>query len=670
MTLKTKTAQRHSTFISERSNDRPAWCAAFTKLSRPPRRRNLAVFDIETADATLLGPAGGIAFTSDADAPRVLTFGNHSRASCMIHFLRHFLQLKYRGFVAYAHNGMSFDLAHIFGSNDVQQWIMKQGYTVTVDRSFAVVQKHKHSWYFGDSMRFVQESLEKILVSFAPHITKTPLPKTKFSWHSAEWKARITNDTLGLYESLKKLESVMMEAFGVPLSLTMPSTALKAARLMLPLEKVKRPSRKALDWLRAGAYSGGRIEALYQGHADGHILVFDVNSAYAWALRQPLPIGPGRFTRREPSSYWLARCRIGINTDEKYPPVLSRLYHHKFPVGTFEAFLTSDDAAFIRANTGNVDFVEGFAWKNSFPVFENFINTCERLRKQDYNGPLGKAVKLAQNGLYGILGMNAFRKVQALSEQTLPFPWVHAFDTTTGVYLPNTYEATMYRESPNQMPHWAAIITSRVRLRLTTYLYECVKANLKPLYVHTDSIWTLSQNGIPPTVQQLVSTEYGALKVECEGSHAIVIAPGEGAIETATGWKIASKGWKTKDDEGKDTTADTMMNATPTQIPQTQVFRAGTALKRKIPGRITNKLICSYDAMRNRLPPHYRPGITRPHVAEAFDYAYWSYRAWYVGKLLHDPPSKERARGPLQNRAPALPRTHGRRLAAREQTRR
>lgn len=629
--------------------DRPAWLRTFTRY-RPKRlrRRSIAVWDIETADGTLLGPPAGIAFTSDRDfctpLEQVKQFGG---PACMTDFLSFYLQKRYRGYVAYAHKGLSFDLSHLFANAAVQQWILDAGFRAEVNSSFAIIRRGSHAWYFADSLRLIPEKLAKLLPTFAPAYTKTPLPTSPFSWDDPAWRARITVDTKGLYVALCKLEEVMLETFSVPLSLTMPATSLKAARRMLPVASVPRPPRPALDWIRAGCYSGGRIETYWQGPVTGSINVLDINSAYAWAMKQPLPVGAGRYTRTEQQTgYQVSRCRVVVPT-MLIPPVLSRLYHHAFPVGSFQAILTPEEVALARSVGATVDVVEGWHWKRTAPMFQTFVEKCEKLRRTDYSGPLGKTVKLAQNGLYGILGMNPFRREYLLTLENPGPPWTPAFDLDTGTYPPHVWEATCYRESPSQMAHWAAIITARVRVRLTEYLYKCERAGLLPLYAHTDSVWTVGANGLPESVQQLVSDEYGSLKLERMGNEAIIVGPGEAALHSpdngstpdggqADPWHIVSKGWAAIPDD--------FLRGRAHQVEQTQVFRAGTALKRGSPGRTIHKTIGNFAAMRNRIPPARRPGLTLPKTAEAYSYDYFSYQRWYVGKLLDHPPLRSKAR--------------------------
>ena len=616
---------------------RPFWLSEFRKLNPArARRKSIAVFDIETEDATLLGNPGGICFTSEINYPEYETFDNKDK-DCTIKFLEYFLRKRYRGFIAYAHKGMSFDISHILAKEETQKWIMDNGFSVYVDRSFAVIKKAKHAWYLGDSLRVMPEKLEKILQSFAPHRTKAPLPTGKFSFQDKAWERRIVEDTLGLYESLIEIQKIVKGAFGIPLSFTMPATALKAARTMLPFPYIKRTGRKAMDWIRAGAYSGGRIEVFVQGEFKNHIYCFDINSAYAWAMKGEFPLGRGRYTRQEPKmGYYIGRTVVQVPGNETFPPVLSRLFNHAFCVGEFQALLTKEEVDFARSCGATVKFIEGWTWIKTYPVFKDFIEKCEQLRATDYQGPLGKTIKLMQNGLYGILGMAPFRKVQMLSLEEQKLPWFIAFDNKTGEYVEGAWETIKYRESPNMMHHYAAIITARVRVRLSEYIRMFAQYGLKPMYAHTDSIWAQGKNDLPPEIQAEVSKEYGKLKLEHTGLRAIVVTPGEAALQVnEKEWHIASKGWHAE---------PTIFEQGGTAVvKQTQVYRAGTALKRRVPGQVINKIVLDYNAISNRLPAKYRPGNTIPKKALQYKYDdYWSYSNWYVGKLLAERPNRKK----------------------------
>lgn len=182
------------------------------------------------------------------------------------------------------------------------------------------------------------------------------------------------------------------------------------------------------------------------------------------------------------------------------------------------------------------------------------------------------------------------------------------------------------------MPHWAALITARVRTHLTRYLLEFKRAGLEPLYAHTDSIWAWSENGIPQEIRNLCADAYGMLKKEADGTEAIIVGPGQAAVKlTDATWHIAAKGID-------NVKPEMFLSEHPTRIKQVQVFRAGTALKRQSAGRIVSKDIMNYDAMRNRLTPISRPGNTKPHIAKTYFYEYWAYQNWRIGKLQNYPP--------------------------------
>lgn len=641
MELPTKDRKNLTSILANSRRAREGYLRAFTRVRPGDGRgpRSIAAFDMETIDGTLLGTIAGVAMTSDNDYPQIRRF------SSTLDFIKAFCRDQYRSFVAYAHKGMSFDIAHLLSSEDVQKYLLENKFIVVVDRSFAIIRKSRHTWFLADSLRVFPERLENVLASFVPHRTKAPLPNVTFSWEHAGWRARIEEDTLGLYEALKRIEKIVWDTFKVPLSITMPSTALRAARTMIPVERITRPPRIALDWIRAGGYSGGRIEIFHQGEIRGNLYCFDINSAYAHAMKGEFPLGAGQYKTSEPKrGFFIGRCKLRVHTETHIPPVLSRLFNHAFCVGEFQAMLSKEEVEFARESGAQVEVLECWTWKDMAPIFRAFIERCQTLRRQDYFGPLGNTVKLMQNGLYGILGMNPFRKMQRMSIENPGKPWVHAFDNRHGMYIPNTFEALMLKETPTQMPHWAALITARVRIQLTRYLLLAEKLDMMPLYAHTDSIWLQSQNGIPKEFQNLISNDYGALKLEKRGNLAIVVAPGEAALKmNDETWHVASKGWRVKNEKGEDETWKVFEAGVETKISQVQTYRAGTAMKYRKVGHNVRKQVMSFDAMKNRLPAITLPGPTTPHVASAYNYeAYWSFRSWYLGKLFREPPFASR----------------------------
>lgn len=638
MSLKSR-LRKTNTFL------RPNYLNWFTRLdTRKMKHKYLAVFDIETSD--LLGKVGGIAFTSEADYPILVKFNDHHTIS-NINFLRHLLTKKYNGFITYAHNLARFDASHLFSDMRVQRWLRSHKFEVHMEKAFVVIRKHKHSWYLADSWRIIQLPLAQVMKSFTPHRTKAKLPTTPFDWHDKAWMKRIEDDTLGLFESLLKIRSIVRQHFGVPLSMTTPSTALRAARAMLPLKKVQRPATTALAWLRT-AYSGGRIEVFWQGRFKGKIVVFDINSAYAWALRGEFPIGRGQFRTTEPEDgYYIGRCHVSVPTDQHIPPVLSRMFVHAFAVGEFQAMLTKEEVEFARTNGATVVFLEGFYWKHTHAIFADFIDKCAKVRKKDYAGPLGQTVKLMQNGLYGILGLRMDRTRLLIAEHSPGKEWSLGFNRQTGRDIEGVFERVFVRDTPNAMPHWAAIVTARVRCRLTEFLILFQRLGLAPLYAHTDSIWAGVNGEIPEQIKRLITPEYGNLKIEAEGDETYIFNPGEAALRTnkiKNGkriWKTATKGWKATPIHFRSDKVE--------KIKQTQMFHMMTAARQGRPGRVIEKRIKDYRSMRRRIPPESIPGSTEPLIALAYNYTdYWSYRNWYVDKLRRQPP---RARDYLTNPA-------------------
>ena len=153
----------------------------------------------------------------------------------------------------------------------------------------------------------------------------------------------------------------------------------------------------------------------------------------------------------------------------------------------------------------------GVSWERMCFPFQDFVDTCETLRKSCAGSPQETVVKRAQNSLYGKFGARKeHRKVFKTKDPTAvlgAFPW-----SDDGQYWFRVEED----EDALAKPEWAAWITAQGRLALLRQAYQLGIEHV--LYGDTDSLTVVG-------VEVPESSEYGGWKVAEKWAEFQAIAP-------------------------------------------------------------------------------------------------------------------------------------------------
>lgn len=304
------------------------------------------------------------------------------------------------------------------------------------------------------------------------------------------------------------------------------------------------------DFVRQ-AYYGGRVE-VFREHFDGKdctcshcvetggVLNYgDVNSMYPWAMLSPVPTelsyvvnGHVDLAKADKLGYCgFVECTVVI-PEGCYCPPLPYRYDNKliFPVGRFSGIWTSYELLQLERVFGFVAEFKRSVWFRSKEIFSGFVNYWYQYRNKqarNYSIGLDLIAKLFLNSLYGKFGMNTER------EKLWFFPTEKDCFEHELTPLPDTdpafgaFSETTNSEPPYVIPHIAAWITARSRIRLWSLMQDMLDGGYSIYYCDTDSIVTDAPISDSPKL--------GDLKTVCQIKRAKFVAPKMYFIEQSDG---------------------------------------------------------------------------------------------------------------------------------------
>ncbi len=287
------------------------------------------------------------------------------------------------------------------------------------------------------------------------------------------------------------------------------------------------------------AYYGGRVEVFRESFNGPGVLNYgDVNSMYPWAMLGPVPTELSFVREGDPDFDWAARdhlgfveCTVRIPLDCYLPPLPFRTRGRLiFPVGTFSGVWTSEELATLPRIGGEIVSHERSVWFRGQEVFANFVRHWYQYRDKTapgYSLAMDMVAKLFLNSLYGKFGMNSER------EKLWFFPTDEEFAEHELTPMPNApvqfgaYTELTESEPPYVIPHIAAWVTSRSRVRWWSLAMDMLDNGHQLYYGDTDSLVT--------SAPILDSTALGDLKTVCQILRGKFVAPKMYFIQQADG---------------------------------------------------------------------------------------------------------------------------------------
>lgn len=166
------------------------------------------------------------------------------------------------------------------------------------------------------------------------------------------------------------------------------------------------------------SYFGGRFEIVKRGFI-GEAYLYDINSAYPFAITQIPDLSNGKWIQRKSIH---PEAQIGffrINADvpdiKQIPPFPFRVNGNLiFPSGKFETYVTLDE---LKACDNEVDYQILDSWqfipKSNYYPYKRFIENLynKRLELKKKKDPLQLPIKIILNSIYGKTGQKVNRVI-------------------------------------------------------------------------------------------------------------------------------------------------------------------------------------------------------------------------------------------------------------------
>lgn len=378
-----------------------------------------------------------------------------------------------------------------------QQWsqrLNELGYTVDVlmggSRLKAlIVKKGRHRWYL-----VCWESLSGLSPSFVSRLSSAQAGTLSSGAETA----------LSVQQASTRLQSLVLEWFGVGLNLTVSSTGLKAAAKSLPEHVAKfRPLPMLVSMSRAG---GGFRGGLVKGHRySGPTWLVDLNRAYTSALRNELPWRSvldrcekngkerhGMFMCRLRGKAGLPSIYVGRWTGED----VDTGWHTDADGTSFLAVIPSVEFAGIRALGYELSPGFGMVYVRTFTL-KTFVTRIVKLCQAfGWQSAEAKFTKLFGNSIYGKFASPILRRDLRISSSRPDKGWLMFVDEH-GDPVEDLWERQKPVYQWSQHIDVAADITGVVRGQMYAAQAATIAAGGEVVAMSTDAaILTIEPNNI------------------------------------------------------------------------------------------------------------------------------------------------------------------------------
>jgi hypothetical protein len=244
------------------------------------------------------------------------------------------------------------------------------------------------------------------------------------------------------------------------------------------------------------------------------LILYDVNSMYAWAMTQEIPdkvycqLGSNYRGKIPFNRCGFVRCSVFV-PDMPIPPLPYRQGKLLFPTGYLTGtWSTVELRIAVKLGVKILQHHESVYFKTQKP-FVHFVETMFKFRdkgREDYNEAMSTIAKLIVNSTYGKFGMGSIREAIHINPDLAEVLHKRMRPIETPVNVPVFVEALTV-ETDYMLPHIAAWITALARVRLLEGLLLLPAESV--YYCDTDSIVTSAR--LPDSI---VGTKLGQFKVE------------------------------------------------------------------------------------------------------------------------------------------------------------
>lgn len=444
------------------------------------------------------------------------------KSNDLTHWLiNYFLDIKYSGYILYAHNGFRFDFKRV-------DWIRiaNLGFKADIinDNSGGIksitLTRDDYTWIIRDSILLIPRSLADVTKKFAPEHMKIKrelsFDVSPFNPDDEKDVEYAIQDSIALYYAIRNVDNLLRENFNVSIHscATAPSLAFKAFRLKIDEdEKFEGISFNVAHAARQ-SYHGGQTIA-FQTKPFKDVVSLDANSMYSYVMiNYPLPTGKvTRHTSISPdANVDRTLCLAVVNIPDGVFPLL-KTSDIKGRVGNFNGVVTGWYWLFELEKQkelgGQYTVLESYEWEEETDVASRFVEICRLIRMSDYHGAVGELAKLLANSLYGKFAMRIPKTRIILSndevEDGIPY-----FDPLSHEIRSAVWEVDSGQSFRADMTHWASFITAKARMVLTHAIELVGFDNI--IYCDTDSVFF--ERKYMNRMRSILGKQYGQFKLE------------------------------------------------------------------------------------------------------------------------------------------------------------
>lgn len=409
----------------------------------------------------------------------------------------------------------------------------------------------------------------------------------------AAWPDTPSDQARALLSVLVRFRAILAREFETDMGWTAGSTALDAWRGTIDRHFIR--NRPEVESYARAAYFGG-LTYVHSTARHADVIKFDINACFAAAMRRGVPIGCGIYTldyvAGRPGIY---RIFVDCPAAVKQPMIGQRVddgvyWRH----GRFETTCTSMEIDAARQRGYTIEIIDGYLYDDIIKPFDTFIDQCETLETAHKTEPLGAAVKILRNSLYGKFGTRPdVQEYIIAAEQPDGYQFTIDPHHAELQIIEHLFWRATEREKSCMMPHWAAWITATARLMLIDLMervgYDAVYyCDTDSLVVASAAAAVLVQLGVLP-----ISTRYGDLKIEYDFTVFCASAPkqyygelrGGGTIGRAKG---ISRHAATPEHAARAAAGETVTVAVMERVGALQVLQRGGGMQdRDIAGQRT-----------------------------------------------------------------------------------
>lgn len=444
----------------------------------------------------------------------------------------------------YAHNAGEFDLKHLLphimtymsdNGIDGKIELIQQGQTrrcigvkITVTTHTSKPRKISgHARRYGytvelrDSYALLARRLEDLATVFAPHLPKLHVREDyetwRFDWSDHSDVEYLTRDVDTLLACLLNMYMLLRDTFGVYPGWTTGSTAINALLRDWDEDWTLWPLTPEVESIARESYIGGAVYLRdILEHED--VVELDYNSLYPSVQRgSDFPYGRSWLTTTErPDLLGVYRVRLTVPEDGRVPIVgVKRGTSLLWPVGTFEATLTTPLLEWVRGLGYSVTVLDGVVWSDKWRPFDLFVDKVELLKRSGGGGPITALAKIIANSCGGKFGSSLdppSRLVVCSDDEATRLQLVPVVDSS-GDPVSGVFEGPGAPNISLVHPEIASYMTSYAKIRMHK-IFDLIGHD-HVLYSDTDSVFL--PRAVFESVRHLLpldDSEFDHLKIE------------------------------------------------------------------------------------------------------------------------------------------------------------